>query len=161
MATQRTNGAPYGAFNFQVSTDLIGGGSATSVQAGFQEISGLGMEVTEAEYRTGKDKVNHVRKISGLYKSSDVTFKRGICAFVDIFGWINNTRIGQEVADTNGQGRTVTINLMDETGNSAVMTWTLTGAKPKSYKGVTLNAKTGTDVAIEELVLSVENIDVS
>jgi len=41
------------------------------------------------------------------------------------------------------------------------MTWTLTNAKPKSYKGVTLNAKGGTDVAIEELVLSVEKIDVS
>ena len=40
-------------------------------------------------------------------------------------------------------------------------TWTLTGAKPKSYKGATLNAKGGTEVAMEELVLSVESIDVS
>ncbi len=66
-------------------------------------------------------------------------------------------RQGDEVL----QSRTVRIDLMDETGNTAVMTWTLTGAKPKSYKGATLNAKGGTEVAMEELVLSVESIDVS
>jgi phage tail-like protein len=81
--------------------------------------------------------------------------KRGVIGFLDLFGWINDVRQGNEVL----QSHTVTINLMDETGNNPVMTWTLTGAKPKSYKGATLNAKGGTEVAMEELVLSVESID--
>jgi len=101
--------------------------------------------------------VNHVRKISGIYKATDVTLKRGVIGFLDLYGWIASVRNGDEVLNS----RTVTINLMDETGNNPVMTWTLTGAKPKSYKGATLNAKGGTEVAMEELVLSVESIDVS
>lgn len=157
MAQPRTDGTPYGAFNFQLTAELIGSQNPGSVQAGFQEISGIGMEVTEAEYRTGNFKVNHTRKISGLYKSTDVTLKRGVIGYTDLFGWIKAVREGDEAT----QSRTVTIDLMDETGNNKVVTWTLTGAKPKSYKGATLNAKGGTDVAIEELVLSVESIDVT
>lgn len=158
MAQTRSDGTtPYGAFNFQLISDMIGNSSPTAPQAGFQEISGLGVEVTEAEYRTGNSKVNHVRKVSGLHKASDVTLKRGLVGYTDIFAWISDVFQGNEEA----QSHTVTINLMDETGNNVVMTWTLTGAKPKSYKGATLNAKGGTDVAIEELVLSVEDISVS
>jgi len=156
MAQQRSDGTPYGAFNFQLTSDMIGG-SPTVPQAGFQEITGIGMEVTEAEYRVGNAKVNHVRKISGIYKATDVTLKRGVIGFLDLFGWITNVREGSDVLNSH----TVTINLMDETGNNPVVTWTLTGAKPKSYKGATLNAKGGTEVAMEELVLSVESIDVS
>jgi phage tail-like protein len=156
MAQQRSDGTPYGAFNFQLTSDQIGG-TPTAPQAGFQEITGIGMEVTEAEYRVGNAKVNHVRKISGIYKATDVTLKRGVIGFLDLYGWIASVRNGDEVLNS----RTVTINLMDETGNNPVMTWTLTGAKPKSYKGATLNAKGGTEVAMEELVLSVESIDVA
>jgi|SRR5215468_1405702 len=156
MATQRSDGTPYGAFNFQLTSDMIGNSSPGLPQAGFQEISGLGMEVTEAEYRVGNAKVNHVRKISGLYKTTDVTLKRGVIGFTDLFDWINQVRQGNQV----GQSHTVTINLMDETGNNPVMTWTLSGAKPKNYKGATLNAKDG-GVAVEELVISAESIDVS
>lgn len=158
MAQVRSDGTtPYGSFNFQLVSDKLGNSNPTAPQAGFQEISGLGMEVTEAEYRTGNSKVNYVRKVSGLHKTTDVTLKRGLVGYTDFFDWINDVRLGNEAA----QPHTVTINLMDETGNTVVMTWTLTGAKPKSYKGATLNAKGGTEVAIEELVLSVEDIAVS
>lgn len=153
MATPRPDGTPYSAFNFQLSVDKIGGGSPTAVQAGFQEISGLGMEVTEAEYRVGNAKVNHTRKISLLYKSKDVTCTRGVIGETDLFGWILSLRKGEEATKSH----TVTINLMDETGNTPVMTWILMGAKPKSYEGATLNAK-GTEVALEKLILSVEDI---
>jgi phage tail-like protein len=153
MATPRDN--PYGAFNFQVTADRFGG-DATAVRAGFQEISGLGMEVTEAEYRNGNEKENHVRKMNGIYKATDITFKRGIIGVTDFFDWIKDVREGNQ----NVRG-TVKIDLMDEAHSSPVMTWTLTNAKPKSYKGATLNAKGGTDVAIEELVVSCEKMDVS
>ncbi|HUN41675.1 MAG TPA: phage tail protein [Acetobacteraceae bacterium] len=160
MAQQRTNGVPYGAFNFQVTAGPISG-SPTSTNAGFQEISGLGMEVTEAEYRVGNDPENYVHKVSGLTKATDVTLKRGVMGWTDLSTWITTVRDGGYAGQTAQAGTTVTINLMDEAQAGPVMTWTLTNAKPKSYKGVTLNAKGGTDVAIEELVLSVEKIDVS
>jgi len=153
MATERDN--PYGAFNFEVTADPFGG-SAESVRAGFQEISGLSLEVTEAEYRNGNEKENHVRKMNGLYKAGDVTLKRGVIGVDDFFRWIKDVRDGSQEAR-----KTVVIALKDEARSATVMTWTLTNAKPKSYKGPTLNAKGGSDVAIEELVLSCEKVDVS
>jgi phage tail-like protein len=153
MAVTRDN--PYGAFNFQVTVDRFGG-DATSVRAGFQEISGLGMEVTEAEYRNGNEKENHVRKMNGIYKATDVTLKRGIVGWTDFFDWIKDVREGKQNVRSN-----VTIELMDEAHAGVVMTWTLRNAKPKSYKGPTPNAKGGTDVAMEELVISHESIDVT
>ena len=169
MAQTRTNGVPYGAFNFTVTAGPIPG-SPDSVNAGFQEVSGLGMEVTEAEYRVGNDKGNFVHNVSGLTKATDVTLKRGVIGFTDIsgsdlsggsLGWITSVRDGTYAGQQAQAGTTVKINLMDEAHAGPVLTWTLTNAKPKSYKGVALNAKGGTEVAIEELVLSVEKIDVS
>jgi phage tail-like protein len=158
VLTPRTSGGPpYGAFNFQVTSDLIGNSQPGSPQAGFQDISGIGMEVTEAEYRNGNDGVNHVRKVSGIYKVTDVTLKRGVIGFPDLFAWIDSVRTGARATESH----TVTITLMDETGQGQVMYWTLSRAKPKSYKGVTLNAKGGTEVALEELVLSCEQIDLN
>ncbi len=153
MAVTRDN--PYGAFNFQVTVDRFGG-DAAAVRAGFQEISGLGLEVTEAEYRNGNEKENHVRKMNGIYKATDVTLKRGIIGWTDFFDWLKDVRDGKQNVRSQ-----VTIELMDEAHAGTVMTWTLTNAKPKSYKGATLNAKGGTDVAIEELVLSCEKMDVT
>jgi phage tail-like protein len=158
LPPRTSGGPPYGAFNFQLTSDLIGNSNPGSPQAGFQEISGIGVEVTEAEYRNGNDGVNHVRKVSGLYKATDVTCKRGVIGFPDLFSWIDSVRTGKIV---NDPPHTITIALMDETGENRVMYWTLSGAKPKSYKGVTLNAKGGTEVAIEEVVFSVTDIDLN
>ena len=153
MATSRDN--PYGSFNFQVSADRFGG-DAAAVRAGFQEISGLGMEVTVAEYRTGNFKENHVLKMNGLTKFTDVVLKRGIIGVTDFYDWI------KDVSDGSPSARaTVRIDLMNEENTDAVLSWTLSGAKPMKYTGATLNAKTGTDVAIEELTLSVEKLEVS
>ena len=151
MAVQRDN--PYGAFNFRVTADRFG--AADSVQAGFQEISGLGMEVTVAEYRNGNEMENHVRKMNGIYKASDVTLKRGVIGYTSFFDWIKAVGDGAQNARS-----TVTIELMDEARTGPVLTWKLTNARPMKYTGATLNAKGGTDVAIEELVLSVEKIEV-
>ena len=152
MAVPRDN--PYGAFYFQVTVDRFG--APTAVRAGFQEISGLGLEVTVAEYRNGHELENHVRKMNGIYKASDVTLKRGVIGVNDFFTWIKDVRDGVQTDRS-----TVTIDLRNEENTATVMTWTLTNAKPMKYTGATLNAKGGTDVAIEELVLSCEKLDVS
>jgi phage tail-like protein len=158
MAVPRDN--PYGAFNFQVTVDTIGGGDPMSMAAGFQEVSGLGLEVTIAEYRNGNEPENHTRKLNGMYKASDVTLKRGLIGQLDFFNWIRDTRDGGTRGDPRPVTRLVTIQLMDEAHTQAVMTWKLTNARPMKYTGATLNAKTGTDVAIEELVLACEKLDV-
>jgi phage tail-like protein len=111
------------------------------------------MEVTIAEYRNGNEAENHVRKLNGLTKATDVTLKRGVIGVKDLYDWIKATGDGdQNVAST------VTIELMDEAHTSVVMTWKLSNARPMKYTGATLNAKSGTDVAMEELVLSCEKM---
>ena len=52
----------------------------------------------------------------------------------------------------------VTITLRDEAGQP-VQTWKLHGVIPLKWTGPTLAAKGGGDVAMEELVLSVEGLD--
>ena len=150
MAVQRDD--PYGSFNFLVD---LGTGDTDSVKAGFQEVTGLNTEITQAEYRNGNEKANHVRKVSGMYKVGDVTFKRGLIGATDLYDWIHQVRVGDRTAM-----RSVTITMQDEAHEGPIMTWRLTRARPMRYTAPSLNGKGGTDVAIEELVLSCEDMTI-
>ncbi len=143
---------PYSQFNFLVD---LGTGGTDSVQAGFQEVSGLGMEITMAEYRNGNEQDNAPRKITGMYKVPDITLKRGLIGSLDLYGWLDQIRNGEQDAL-----RSVTIQLQDEARTGTVQEWKLTNARPIKYTGPSLNGK-GTDVAIEELTLACERIDIA
>src|ERR671911_1164581 len=80
---------PYVQFNFLVD---LGTGNTDGPDAGFQEISGIGMEVTVSEYRNGNEKENSVRKITGLNKSTDVTMKRGVIGSLNLYQWVHQIR---------------------------------------------------------------------
>jgi phage tail-like protein len=144
---------PYGAFNFLVN--LNGPIGPDEPLGGFSDVSGLGTEMTVAEYRNGNDAENHVRKVPGVHKVSDVTLKRGIVSSADLWDWINNVRRTGPLAQRN-----VVITLRDETG-ADVQSWTLRGVVPLKYTGPTLAAKGGGDVAMEELVLSAEALELN
>jgi phage tail-like protein len=139
---------PYGAFNFVVSFD---GGEEFG---GFSDVSGIGTEVTIAEYRAGNDKENHVRKVPGVHKVGDVTLKRGVINSESVWQWIRDVRSN----GVNGQ-KDVSITLLDEARNP-VQTWLLRNVIPMKYTGPTLAAKGGGDVAMEELVLSAEGLEI-
>ncbi|MCI0394370.1 MAG: phage tail protein [Chloroflexi bacterium] len=143
---------PYSQFNFLVD---LGTGDTESPQAGFQEVSGLGMEITIAEYRNGNEKDNAARKITGTYKVPDVTLKRGVIGALDLYEWLDQVRSGSQNAL-----RTITIQLLSEDRTTTAMVWKLTNARPMKYTGPALNGK-GTDVAVEELVLACERIELA
>ena len=150
MAVERDR--VYGAFNFRVVIE--NGPDAASTRAAFQEVSGLGMEITVAEYRGGNFKDNAPIKVTGTYKVPDVTLKRGLIGDLStLYEWINEVRLGSQTAL-----RTVTIELQSEDHTQTVQSWKLTNARPMKYTGPALSGK-ATDVAIEELVLSSERID--
>ncbi|MEB3360957.1 MAG: phage tail protein [Synechococcaceae cyanobacterium] len=149
MTSQRTY--PYGAFNYLVNLNSSGI-DPESVLGGFSDVSGIGTEMTIAEYRTGVDALNHVRKVPGIHKVSDVTLKRGIVNSSDLWQWIAQVRKQGPAAK-----REVVITLRDEAG-TAVQSWKLRGVVPMKYTGPTLAAKGGGDVAMEELVLSAEEL---
>ncbi|HGX93280.1 MAG TPA: phage tail protein [Candidatus Tenderia sp.] len=142
---------PYGAFNFTVN--LNGPAGPETPLGGFSDVSGLGIEITMSEYRNGNDKENHVRKVAGIHKVTDVTLKRGIVNSKDLWDWLKETQRSGPAAQ-----RTVTITLQDEAGE-AVESWTLRNVVPMKWTGPTLAAKGGGDVAMEELVLSAEGMD--
>jgi phage tail-like protein len=144
MAERQT---PYGAFNYIVNFD---GGEEFG---GFSDVSGIGSEVTVAEYRNGNEKENHVRKVPGIHKNSDITLKRGIINSKSLWDWIKQVR----TTGVNAQ-KGVTVTLLDE-ARTPVQTWVFRGVIPMKYTGPTLAAKGGGDVAMEELVLSVQGLE--
>ena len=140
---------PYVQFNFLVD---IGEGT-DGPEAGFPEVSNIGMEVTVAEYRNGNEKENSVRKITGLNKATDVTLKRGVIGSLNLYRWLNDIRNGDQNAT-----RTVTISLQNEDHTEVVQTWRLLRARIIKHVSGPLNAK-GTDVAMEELTLAYERLE--
>ncbi len=141
---------PYVQFNFLVD---LGTGTTEGPEAGFQEVSGIGMEVTVAEYRTGNSRENSVMKITGLNKATDVTLKRGVIGSLSLYKWLDQIRNGDQAAL-----RTVTLQLQNEDHTQVVQTWKLLRARIIKHTSGPFNAK-GTDVAMEELVLAYERLE--
>ena len=141
---------PYVQFNFLVN---LGDGNTDGAEAGFQECSNIGMEVTVAEYRRGNDKENSVRKITGLNKATDVTLKRGVIGSLNLYNWLNDIRNGNQNAE-----RTVIVQLQNEDHTEIVQTWKLLRARIIKHVSGPMNAK-GTDVAMEELTLAYERLE--
>jgi len=141
---------PYAQFNFLVD---LGTGTSDGFEAGFQECSGISMSVDVIEYRNGNEKENAPRKITGLTKVSDVTLKRGMIGSLGLYNWIDQIRNGDQAAL-----RTVTIQLQNEDHTAVVATWKLIRARIVKHTSGPLNAK-GTDVAMEELTLAYERLE--
>jgi phage tail-like protein len=140
---------PYVQFNFLVD---LGTGVTDGPQAGFQECSNIGMEVTVAEYRAGNMKENAVQKITGINKATDVTLKRGVIGSLDLYQWLDQIRNGDQNAL-----RTVVVQLQNEDHTQVVQTWKLLRARIIKHVSGPMNAK-GTDVAMEELTIAYERL---
>jgi len=149
MASERER--PYRNFNFLV--DITDVNDAQQDSGGFQEVSGLGVEISAAEYRNGNYAFNNPIKIMGLTKVPDVTLKRGVIGSLGLFEWIKAVQEGE-----SDQLKTVTVTLLGEDRTTQAQAWKLSNARPLKYTGPTLSGVSG-DVAVEELVLSCERIE--
>ncbi len=141
---------PYAQFNFVVDIPRENW-QPDKVAGGFMEVSGLGLETTLTEYRVGNDTVKGVRKVATLSKASDVTLKRGMMGTEVIYEWMDNTRNGILSHED------VTIKLQNENGEE-VLQWIIQGAQISKMTFGPLNA-TGTEIAMEEIVLGCEWIE--
>jgi phage tail-like protein len=141
---------PFTQFNFLVD---IGTGETSGPDAGFEEVIGLESTVDVIEYRNGNSKENSVIKLTGLNKATDVIMRRGVIGSLSLYQWFNDIRNGNQNAI-----RTVTISLQNEDHSEVVMTWKLLRARIVKYSGGPLNGK-GTDVAMEEIVLAYERLE--
>lgn len=137
---------PIAKFRFEVE---LGGEVMT-----FQEVSGLDMEAQPIEYRAGNSATFSPLKMPGLKKYSDVTLKKGVFKSDGKFwDWFNQVKMNTV------KRIPVTIRLLDEAGNPT-MVWTLAHAWPTKITGADLKA-TGTDVAVETLVLAHEGLTIA
>ena len=109
--------------------------------------------MTVSEYRPGNSMENSVMKITGMNKSTDVTLKRGVIGSLNLYKWLDQIRNGDQDAL-----RTVTITLKNEDHTQDVQVWKLLRARIIKHTSGPLNAK-GTDVAMEELVLAYERLE--
>ena len=121
---------PYAQFNFLVD---LAPKEAQGPHGGFQEVSGL-------------------RRTNGLNKSTDITLKRGVIAAAELQKWLDQIRYGDEAAH-----RTLTIGQQNEE-RATVLTWKLSRARIIKHTSGPMNAK-GTDVAMEELVVAYERLE--
>ena len=96
-----------------------------------------------------------MRKVAGVHKVSDVTLKRGILNSRTLFDWIAATRTKGPDAQ-----KSVTITLLDES-QKPDQVWVLRGVIPMKYTGPSLAGKGGGDVAMEEVVLSAEAMELT
>jgi phage tail-like protein len=143
VAVQRDN--PYPNYNFEVS--IVG---VADDNLGFSEVELPSGEIEVIEYREGRDAAT-VRKLSGLVKYPNVTLKRGVNGYLDLYNWWKSARDG-DLRRTN-----VTIKLLDEQ-RQEVMRWNLSRAWPVKIEAGPLNAQ-GNEVAIETLELAHEGFE--
>jgi phage tail-like protein len=142
---------PYLQFNFLVD---LGTGDTASVDAGFEECGPFSAWLDLVEYRNGNDKENGVRKLTGLARYEDVTFRRGVIGSLSLWAWLEQVRNGDQ-----GALRNVTVSLQNEAHDAVAMTWKLLRARPVRWTVDPLSARRS-EIAVEELVLAYESLEV-
>ncbi len=143
MAATDARNDPFRAFNY-----IVDFGDQTS--AGFSEVSGLTADGDSVDYREGKDPFNHVRKLIGLRKSSNLVLKRGYTKNDRLWKWY------EQIASGRNDRRDVTITLQDEE-HKPVMHWHVRAAWVNKIEGPGLKAS-GNDIALESVELCHEGI---
>ena len=144
VAIRRDN--PYPNHNFEVS--IVG---VADDNLGFGEVELPSGEIEVIEYREGRD-ADTVRKLPGLVTYPNVTLKRGINGYLELYNWWKSARDG----DIRRTG--VTIKLLDEQRRE-VMRWSLSRAWPVKLEAGPLNARSN-EVAIETLELAHEGFEI-
>lgn len=82
-----------------------------------------------------------------------MTLKRGIIGSLDLYAWLNDIRNGNQRAL-----RTATIQLQSEDHSDVLQRWKLLRARIIKHTSGPFNAK-GNDVAMEEMVLAYERLE--
>jgi phage tail-like protein len=147
----RPHAGPYAQFSFLVD---LGDGVTPGPHAGFQEVTGIGLEAVPTDDRNSDRKGNRVVKITGLNKSTDVTMKRGVVGAPNLQQWLDQIRNGDQKAT-----RTITIQLQNDRHTAIVKTVKLVRARIVKHTSGPFNAQ-GSDVAMEELVLAYERLEI-
>jgi phage tail-like protein len=135
-----------------------GSGSAQLGDGGFQECSGLQIDMEVHEIQEGGRNDAVVRRV-GRGKYTNITLKRGMlyptggAAVSDLWSWVQGILSGQRpVVRYDG-----VIEVLDASRSAVVATWVFDRGLPAKVMGPQLNAKTG-EIALEELTIAHEGL---
>lgn len=139
---------PYAVYNFEIVINGISD-DGKSVKGAFSEVTGIEVEITPIDYRTGAEDIV-VRKLPGLKKFVNLVLKRGIIGDIALWNWILKGANGQ-TQRTSGS-----IILLDE-NHQEVMRWNFQRGWPTKFSGPQLGA-TKNEVALETLEIAHEGL---
>ena len=144
-------GSPRPTFNFSVTI----GDAPSSESASFQEISGIGMEVTSVHARL-TDESQLVFRVPGAARPGTLTMKRGIISSdAPIARWCHDAL--ESGLGTPISPKQLHVSLLGERGD-AVRSWVCTGAYPISWH-VSPQLMAKTEVAIESIEFAYAKIE--
>lgn len=131
-------------FYFKVNISNVG-------EISCREVSGLESEYEEITYRAGDSPVFTKLKMPGLRKAGDLTIKQGISKDDKaVLDWVDQVK--QNII----QRETVTVSLLDESGNP-VQTWEAVNAWPKKLTREKIKADENA-YSFETLVIAHEGV---
>jgi phage tail-like protein len=144
------------SFRFRVNLRRTGGGASLG-DGGFQECSGLEVEMDVQEYLEGGNNDAVIRR-AGRAKYSQLVLKRGMfypgpeTVNRDLWDWLQRVVSGERPIERyDGQIEVMSV------ADKVAATWTFSRGLPAKIRGPELNAKTG-EVAIEELHIAHEGL---
>jgi phage tail-like protein len=147
-----------GNFNFRVALTRSDGQPPALGNGGFQECTGLDIEMDVQELVEGGRNDGIVRLV-GRGKYSPIVLKRGMLfpaggtVYSELWAWLQNILAGtRPVARYNG-----VIEVLSAGADRVVATWTFDRGLPSKIAGPQLNAKTG-EIAIEEITIQHEGL---
>ena len=110
----------YRTFRYTVEIDGIARG-------GFSEVSGFDLNVDVVEYREGDDLRNTPRKLPGLTKYGNITFKWGVVGDMEMLDWLYTVASSDQAPPTGVERKNITVTLIDDTGADGPQ-WTIINA---------------------------------
>jgi phage tail-like protein len=147
-----------GSFNFRIALIRADGRKPALGDGGFQECSGLDMEMDVQELVEGGRNDSTVRLV-GRGKFSPIVLKRGMLfpaggqVYSELWAWLQNILAGtRPVARYNG-----VIEVLSADAKRTVATWAFDRGLPAKIAGPQLNARTG-EIAIEEITIHHEGL---
>jgi len=136
---------PLSKFHFQVEW----GGT----KIGFQEVSGLDIDIEKLEYRDSTSPEYSKINMPGMVKYTDVVLKRGVFKTDnEYYDWLNTIKLNAV------ERRDLTISLLDE-NHAPVVVWKLKNTWPMKIQSTDLKSEAN-EVAIESLTVSHEGLTI-
>ena len=134
---------PLTGFHFLVAFELF---PQSPVDVRFQEVSGLSVTMnTESLNEGGENRFSHKLPVRSSY--SDITLKRGLFEYSELYRWVVNAVENFEFKPLN-----LTISLLNEV-HAPVYIWRVFNAIPTKWELSSFNAN-NSEVVVETLVLS-------